>query len=763
MANWSASLDKRDKRILIKINEKYFSGIDSGKNKSYYRSFSFFRLYAKRVFYLILKFLIGDKATLENFKLFWSKRFFPFYINQSTAESNTKFKEFFKRLIGLRYAYLPDLFDALPIKEILKNKIELPTSVTPDVSIVIPIYNNLAFTYNCLLSLQKNISARIKYEVIVIDDCSSDETHTFFSKNVYGIKYIKNEQNLGFLKSCNKAIDHADGRFVCLLNNDTQIRPNWIESLIEVIITDETVGCVGSKLIYPHGVLQEAGGIVFRDASGANYGRLDAPNKECYNYRREVDYCSGASILFRKADFLSLGRFDLQFAPAYYEDTDLCMAIRNILGKKVIYQPLSEVIHFEGITSGKEVKPGSVKFNQEINRHKFKRKWNHALQEHHINEDVHHSSRRLLRNTVLIIEYQLPSYDKDSGSLRIYRIIKILQSLNYHIVFCPHNREKFNNYYWQLLHEGVEISTDFFDILDSDNPAESALIRSIAFAWIARPELNDMFGHRMKVFKNIKWIYDTVDLHFLRMQREVEIRKDITILAEVERMRETELRLAKQADLTITVTEVEAKLLNDLGIDRTATIPNIHIANSGLSKRMRERSGILFIGGYSHTPNVDAVIWLVTEIMPLVWTVDPTIHLYLLGSNPPPEVMRLESDRISVPGYIKDVSEYFDSSRIFVSPLRYGAGMKGKIGQSLEYFLPVVSTTIGVEGMALDNDKNVLVADTATEFAQQILLAYNNETVWNTLSSSSYNAIHKFSPAVITPYLDHLLLTLQQS
>ena len=132
-------------------------------------------------------------------------------------------------------------------------------------------------------------------------------------------------------------------------------------------------------MIYAHGLLQEAGGIIYQDASGANYGRNDLPDRPRYNYIREVDYCSGASLLLRKSDFEKLELFDQRYIPAYYEDTDLCFAVRNVLKKKVMFNPLSEVIHFEGVTSGKTIKKNTVKAYQEVNREKFQMKWQQVL------------------------------------------------------------------------------------------------------------------------------------------------------------------------------------------------------------------------------------------------------------------------------------------------------------------------------------------------------------------------------------------------
>ncbi|WP_158280688.1 glycosyltransferase family 2 protein [Pararcticibacter amylolyticus] len=287
-------------------------------------------------------------------------------------------REFLWILLGHGHLTAQDLLPLLPDSEILKKDIHLKSSESPEVSIIIPVYNQLAYTYNCLLSLREKISTHIQYEIIVIDDCSTDSTHTFFMSNATGIVYIRNMDNMGFLRSCNKAASQAKGRFLCFLNNDTQARNGWLENLLKTFFTDQAVGCAGSKLIFPNGLLQEAGGIIYRNGSTDRYGSLEPADLLRFNKAKEVDYCSGASLMIRKTDFERLHCLDDQYTPAYYEDTDLCMGVKHILGKKIIYQPQSQIVHFEKISSIQEA-VSSLLHN---NRHKFKNKWRIELLQH---------------------------------------------------------------------------------------------------------------------------------------------------------------------------------------------------------------------------------------------------------------------------------------------------------------------------------------------------------------------------------------------
>ncbi|MGL4759188.1 MAG: glycosyltransferase family 4 protein, partial [Patescibacteria group bacterium] len=193
------------------------------------------------------------------------------------------------------------------------------------------------------------------------------------------------------------------------------------------------------------------------------------------------------------------------------------------------------------------------------------------------------------------------------------------------------------------------------------------------------------------------------------------------------------------------VTPVEQEALQQQGIRQVEVIPNIHEPYLGESPSFNQRQGILFIGGYKHVPNIDCVEWLCQEIMPIVWQSLPDLQVTLLGSHPTEAVKQLADERINVTGYIEDVTPYFLSHRVFVSPLRFGAGMKGKIGQSLEYGLPVVSTMVGAEGIGLTDECDVLIADEKQHFAEQIIRLHEDEQLWNCLASNTQKAIKPYT------------------
>lgn len=695
----------------LKIIKRYYPETELEK-KSSIISISFLLLYLKRLFYVLIYLPFANAETFS--KYFQSK----------------SLKEFLMRLLGF--------YKTQPVNSKLDNKysvLNFSKSSKPLVSIVINTSGNGLYTYNCLRSVLKNTTT-VAYEIIVLNHNNTDFSYQKFVDNA--VTQITDLKEDNVTKLQNLASEIANGDFLCFLNSEVIPNEKWLENLLAVFNYDQESGVVAPKLIYPYGLLKAAGSVINEVGKQTNIGEFQEVDQFEYNFIKEIDYCNSAGLLVKKADFIGTGKFNPDIKNADYVFADFCYRLKSQLDKKIYYQPLSSYVDFR---LNKEV--ADPTFFVDI--------WRDTLAKPKAKDK---------KESILIIDAVIPKPDQDSGSRRIFEIVKLFQALNLNTYFLAHKGLREEPYYSSLVNIGARVICQKH-IKEKMVKKLPSILPFIDFVWISRLDINSIYGPVIKSIKSVPWLNDTVDLHFIRIRRELELAgMDLSKIEEkINPIRTLELKLAKLADYTITVTEVEREVLMEKGIDKVVVIPNIHEDQISDSKNLKfdQRKNIIFIGSYKHEPNIDAALWLANEIMPEVWKTDPTIKLILLGSNPSTEVVALKSDRIEVPGFIHDVSPFFLQARVFVAPLRFGAGMKGKIGQSLEFGLPIVSTYIGIEGMDLENEKDVLVAENTNEFAEHILRLYQTPELWNKIHINSIQAIEEYKPKSVLKKLQLLL------
>ncbi|MEN1930039.1 glycosyltransferase [Luteimonas sp. MJ250] len=652
------------------------------------------------------------------------------------------------RTRGLRSSWERLRAQLLPPPRALRDSLYLPaatpfapftlaTSEQPVASIVIPVYGQFAHTLACLRALAAHPPAAA-FEVIVVDDGSGDETPDLLPR-IDGLRYHRRAGNGGFIAACNDGAALARGDVLVLLNNDTVPQPGWLDALLATFDTHPGTGLVGAQLLYPDGRLQEAGGVVFADGSAWNHGRFGDPADPRYAYVRDVDYASGAAIAIPRQLFLDLGGFDIRYAPAYYEDTDLAFAVRAA-GRRVLYQPAARVVHDEGATSGTDIASGA-KAGQVRNQAVFLAHRREALAGFGARAEPTPAILHRGQRQVLVIDALTPQPDRDSGSLRLVNLMRLLRAEGAHVVFLPANR-RYDGAYTDVLRElGVE--------------AWCAPHAARAPAWLAEhgPRFDVVVVCRHYVASEFlpllrrhapraRVVFDSIDLHYLREARSAEVTGDARLVQAAGRTRRQELAVIAAADTTLVVSAAEREVLAvDAPDARVEVLSNLHsVAGPGLP--FDQRRDLVFVGGFRHPPNVDAVRWFVGEALPRVRERLPDVRFHCIGGDVPPEIAALaDAPGVTVHGHMPDITPYMDGCRLALAPLRYGAGVKGKVNLSMAHGQPVVATTCAVEGMHLADGRDVLVADDADAFADAVVRAYCDRGLWERLANNGLDNV----------------------
>ena len=616
------------------------------------------------------------------------------------------------------------------------TRLEIPRSDTPRVSVVIPTFNHSQDVIRCLESIISS-GDLTPYEVILVDD-GSDKVDADRFRSISGIRLVVQSENSGFAAACEAGVAASSSEFIHLLNNDTEVVSGWLDGLVEEFDRDITAAVAGSMIIHSDHRLQEAGVIIFSDGSGMPYGSGDSPLDWRYRSRREVDYCSGCSLLLRRALWDEIGGFDDRFAPAYFEDVDLCFSARAH-GQTVVYTPRSVVFHNEGSSSGTDG-TGTKRF-QYRNRQLFVEKSSSLLtsqpKQHH--DGYRQRPAGLFRdrdrrgsNHVLILDHQVPTPDRDSGSQRMAWIMEELVRQGRTVHFFPADGRRIQPYTDAFEALGIEVIGG--QLGDNHvNALIAGLSGSLEMVIVSRPNVAvSAMSTLLTLTLRVPLVYDMVDAHGARLLRAAQIqgRPELEAL-QLERL---EAAAARISDVVITVSEDDETYIERVARIplRIVRIPNVHpIADSG--DGFEGRQDLLFVGGYLHQPNVDAASFLVREILPLVLLELPNVRLILAGSDPPEEVRELRNQNVVVPGWIADLDPIYAAARVVVAPLRYGAGVKGKIGEALSRGVPVVTTTIGAEGLSMTDGKNVLLGESPDSLAAAIVSAYRNRELWESL------------------------------
>ena len=644
-----------------------------------------------------------------------------------------------------------------PINPLPKpSQVQLPSCTSqPVVSLIIPTFGKAAYTLRCLASIAA-APPQVSIETIVVDDASGDPSVAALA-DVGGIRLVLRKENMGFLRSCNDAARLAHGELLMLLNNDTEVMPGAIDALAGLLMQRHDAGVVGARLLYPNCKQQEAGCIVWNDGSMWNYGRRDDPRKPEYCYLREVDYVSGAAMMLRRGLWEQLGGFDEHFAPAYCEDSDLGFRVRAA-GLKVFYHPEACVIHHEGVSHGTSVRSG-VKAYQAINLPKLTARWQETLRRDHLPNGwriMRARDRSLHRKVTLVIDHAVPQPDHDAGSRSILSLMEGLMETGRLVKFFPANRAAIPGYTEALQRRGIEV---FYGPWCSQFGKWIAANGSeIDEVLLARPHVAEECLGPLRAHCRAPIVYFGHDLHHARLRRELDANHDTARRSEADAMEALERRVWRAVDLVLYPSEEEAEAVKTLEPGVAVRAVPIYSLPPPLPARSQApfTTRLMFVAGFSHPPNIDAAIWLVRDILPRIRAAYPDLLLSLVGSNPTTAITALAGEGIEVTGYVpeEELAERYATARVGVCPLRFGAGVKFKVVEALYRGLPLVTTSIGAQG--LEGIEAVCdVVDSAQAIADAVIRLVADDVLWCARSKAQAAFVAtKFSTDAVRDALD---------
>ncbi|HHP7230441.1 MAG TPA: tetratricopeptide repeat protein [Xenococcaceae cyanobacterium] len=645
-----------------------------------------------------------------------------------------------------------------------REKLEFIPVEKPLLSIILVLYNRAELTLSCLHSILHNSFKSL--EVIIVDNNSNDYTPQLLD-SIDGAKIIHNSKNCHFLLAANQASDVATGKYLLFLNNDTQILGNSLDAAVTIIDADPNIGAVGGKIILPDGTLQEAGSIIWRDGSCLGYGRGDNPEASQYMFQREVDYCSGASLLTPRNLFLELGKFDEAYQPAYYEETDYCVRL-NKAGKKIIYDPKVAILHYEFASSKKQ--DNAIEL-QKRNQHIFKTKhqdWLQAQFTPDLTNILVASRKKGDRKSILFIDDRIPHPYLGSGYTRSHKILNTMSDLGYLVTFYATDvsyQEKWSKIYhdiannveiiqdWglQKLKDFLETRQNFYEIVFVSRPHNMSYLNSIL--------------NQQNLIKNTNIIYDAEAVYCLRDFAYQELQNNPPTTATKQQKIREELALASHSNLIVSVSSTEKEKFIEYGYSNIEVLGH-SLATFPTPKQFTERKDILFVGAIYdlQSPNADSIIWFCEAILPIIQKeLDTNINLTVVGNNSVPEIKekiaKLNNSSIKMPGKVEDLLEFYNSSRLFIAPTRFAAGIPHKVHEAAAYGLPIITTSLIAKQLEWQHEQDLLVADDVQDFAFQCMRLYQDQLLWQKLRNNALAKVEsQCSPSAFTQQLKNILL-----
>jgi len=608
--------------------------------------------------------------------------------------------------------------------------VQFSPSPDPIVSVIIVATGAAPDLLGCLRALAMN-TKDVPFEVIVVENGVDASVSDDLAFGVSGIVTVRSGVNRGFAGGCNLGARQARGVYRVLLNDDAEPEPGWLAPLVEAAQTPG-VGAVGGRVLLSNGSLQEAGSIIWKDGSSYGVGR-DLPGDDVsLRFRRRVEYCSALNFLVRRDIWNELGGLDEEYFPAYYEDVDFCLKIAE-RGNIVLYEPRSVVRHLESRSSTQLYK----EYLCLTHRKRLLEKWPEVFErETHaepidadsVEEAVHLAMGSPPR--VLVIDDRLPDPRLGSGYQRMFDVVREMSAAGYRVSVFPTIGIVDDPDVLGALGVGV-VTQPLGDHLRRRSARYEVVI-------ISRPHNFERYGSLVRELQpEAHLCYDAEALFHRRLEAQAELAVSEeareALRSAADEARTVEAEMAFSVDTIVCVSADEAAALRALGAREPLVVEpwlsDLSLTPAGFA----ERADAFLVAGWlagPESPNVDGLVWFVHEVLPIVRARVPWVRVHVSGPEPPKVARDVGGRGICFEGQVSNMAEFYGRTRACIVPLRYGAGVKIKTVEALQYGVPTVATTVGAEGIDLRGTNALLVADDPREFADGLVALLTDRAAW---------------------------------
>jgi GT2 family glycosyltransferase len=612
-------------------------------------------------------------------------------------------------------------------------------SSSPQASVLLVLHNRAELTLRCLISLQY---AAVPHELVIVDNASTDETRSLLHR-IDVATVVRNEANVGFVEAANQAAALARGEFLLFLNNDCELLPGSFESAVARLREDDGVGSVVGRLIALDGSLQEAGGIVWADGTCSGYGRGGNPQAPEFLFERDVDFGSGALLLTRRSAFVELDGFDPVFRPAYYEDADYCLRLWE-RGRRVVYDPRAAALHFEFASAPS---PTEAVAQQIRNRPGFARKHAAALRNR---PDPGSVAPLFVRSRseglrVLIVDDRVPHAGLGQGYPRALALLGSLRRQGHFVTLYPllFPGEPWDTVYASVPRD-VEVmlgrGTAHFEDFWNERTGYYDL------AIVSRPSTVEALRRCVgegPLLGATPWLYDAEALASVREIGRRRLAGEAVNATEAKRLVSAETRLAEGAKAVISVSEREAEPFRASGRGFVVTLGHV-VAPRPSPVPFEDREGLLFVGAVTDdaSPNADALVFLVTEVLPRLAALrGRPMPLSIAGWNASARVAGLVGPHVSHVGPVESLAPLYDRARIFVAPARFAAGLPLKVYDAAAHGLPIVASGLIAEQIGWADRVELLVARDADALARACAELDSDAALWRSLGERALSRV----------------------